>query len=58
LTYIKEYIGIATSTSSNNVIIDDTLDILSRLGLLGYETARDEEGRSHIQVNWVKNKLD
>ena len=33
---IKDFIGIASSTTSNNVIIDDTLDILKRLGLLDY----------------------
>ena len=53
---IKEFIGIATSTTSNNLLIDDTLDILKRLKLLDYEIIY-QDGKTMFQFNWVKNKL-
>lgn len=56
MSYIKDFIGIATSTTSNNMIIDDTLDILQRLGLLSYKLVFDGEKR-HLRINWMKNKL-
>lgn len=52
LAQIKDFIGIATGTTSNNMVVNDTIDILARLGLLGYHT----EG-SEIFVDWVTNKL-
>lgn len=57
MAQIKDYIGIATSTTSNNTNIDDILDILKRLGLLDYQLIR-EDGKTKLQFNWVKNKLD
>lgn len=53
---IKEFIGIATSTTSNNMLIDDTLDILKRLKLLNYEIIY-QDGKTMFQFKWVKNKL-
>ncbi len=53
---IKEYIGVATTTTSNNVFIDDTLDILKRLNLLDYELTL-QEGKSYLTFKWVKNQL-
>jgi hypothetical protein len=53
---IKEYIGMATSTTSNNIVIDDTLDILKRLGLLEYELTY-QDGKSLLMFKWVKNAL-
>lgn len=53
---IKEYIGVATTTTSNNVFIDDTLDILKRLKLLDYELTL-QEGKSYLTFKWVKNQL-
>lgn len=49
---IKDFIGIASGTTSNNVVILDTLEILERLGLLSYKV--HSEG---ITVDWVRNKL-
>lgn len=55
---IKEYIGIATSTTSNNLLVTDTLDILKRLGLVSYDTIFDQkEMKSHIIINGVRNQL-
>lgn len=53
---IKDYIGIATSTTSNNAIVDDTIEILKRLGLLDYEIIW-QDGKSLLQFKWVKNAL-
>lgn len=53
---IKEYIGVATTTTSNNVFIDDTLDILKRLNLLDYELTL-QDGKSYLTFKWVKNQL-
>ena len=53
---IKEYIGMATSTTSNNIVVDDTLDILKRLGLLEYELTY-QDGKSLLMFKWVKNSL-
>ena len=58
IAQIKEHIGIATTTTSNNLIIDDTLEILKRLGLLDYQLTHDKEKcKSYIEFQWVKNRL-
>lgn len=54
---IKDFIGIATTTTSNNIIIDDTIDILKRLGLLDYKI-KFEENKSYLEFQWVKNSLE
>lgn len=54
---IKEYIGIATTTTSNNAIIDDTIDILKRLGLLDYRLKVLEDNKTCLEFLWVKNEL-
>lgn len=54
---IKEFIGIATTTTSNNIIVDDTIDILKRLGLLDYRI-KVEENKSYLEFQWVKSALE
>lgn len=54
---IKEFIGIATTTTSNNIIVDDTIDILKRLGLLDYRI-KVEDNKSYLEFQWVKNALE
>ena len=54
---IKEYIGIATTTTSNNAIIDDTIDILKRIGLLDYKLKVLEDNKTCLEFLWVKNEL-
>ena len=54
---IKDFIGIATTTTSNNIIVDDTIDILKRLGLLDYKI-KFEENKSYLEFQWVKNQLE
>lgn len=38
---MKDYIGIATSTTSNNTVIKELLDILVELGLIAYKIEMD-----------------
>lgn len=54
---IKDYIGIATTTTSNNAIIDDTIDILKRLGLLDYRMKVLDDNKTCLEFLWVKNEL-
>lgn len=54
---IKEYIGIATSTTSNNLIVDDTIDILKRLKLLDVKLITGEDNKTYLEFQWVKNAL-
>ena len=53
---IKEFIGIATSTTSNNLIVSDTIDILKRLGLLDYEVIVDDN-KTLLRFRWMRNEL-
>lgn len=53
---IKDFIGIATTTTSNNAVIDDSLDILKRLGLLNIQI-KHIDNKTCFEVQWVKNKL-
>lgn len=54
---IKDFIGIATTTTSNNIVIDDTLDILRRLGLLDYGLTIGDDNKTYLEFKWIKNKL-
>lgn len=53
---IKDFIGIASSTTSNNIIIDDTLDVLKRLGLLDYHLIRKDD-KTYLEFLKVRNAL-
>jgi hypothetical protein len=44
---IKSYLGIATTTTSNNLIVSDSIDILERLGLLRMEMVT-RDGKSNM----------
>ena len=57
LKQIKDFIGIAASTTSNNIIIDDTIDILKRLGLLDVKLITGEDNKTYLEFQWVKNEL-
>lgn len=54
---LKERVGIATSTTSNNVIINDILDTLRRLGLVETEIRQTSDSKTHIIVTKVSNVL-
>lgn len=53
---IKSYLGIATTTTSNNLIVSDSIDILERLGLLRMEMVT-RDGKSNMQFITVRNRL-
>jgi hypothetical protein len=57
LKQIKEYIGIATTTTSNNIIVEDTMEFLKRLGLLDYRKETTVDGKTPFRFLWVKNQL-
>ena len=57
LKQIKDFIGIATSTTSNNIIVDDTIEILKRLGLLDVKMVTGEDNKTYLEFQWVKNEL-
>ena len=57
LKQIKDFIGIATSTTSNNIVIDDTIEILKRLGLLDVKMITGEDNKTYLEFQWVKNEL-
>lgn len=55
---IKDFIGISTKTTSNNMVVDDTLDIMKGLGLIDYKVDYDQaEAKRHITILQVRNKL-
>lgn len=54
---IKRYIGITTSTSSNNAVVMDTVDILKRLGLLDYQYVQTDENKTMVEFLWVTDRL-
>ena len=54
---IKDFIGIATSTTSNNLIVDDTIDILKRLKLLDTKIVSGDDNKTYIEFQWVRNAL-
>lgn len=59
ITYneLKKYVGISTSTSSNNVIVSDILKTLRALRLVDYETIQTDATRCNIQIKKVTNVL-
>lgn len=56
MSQIKNYVGVATTTTSNNGFIDDTIEILKRLKLLDMDLIF-QDGKSLMRFNWVSNKL-
>lgn len=54
---MKEYIGVATTTTSNNAIAMDSLEILKRLQLLDFQYVQTEEKKTNIQIDWVVDRL-
>lgn len=55
LTQMKAFVGIATTTPNNNVIITDILDILSLIGLVEWGYERLEDNRVVIKIHRVSN---
>ena len=53
---IKDYIGFCQNSGNNDNIIADTIDILSRLGLLSMKHIT-KDGKTYMQFLWVRNEL-
>lgn len=56
MSQMKEYIGIAKSTSSNNEVITDIMEVLQKLGLIEYEY-RQVDGKTLIYICKVDNVI-
>ncbi len=54
---LKEHIGISSSSTSNNIVINDILDVLRRLGLIVYELRQVEPTKTQMFVTKVSNVL-
>jgi biotin operon repressor len=57
LRQIKEFLGLAVTTSSNDLIITDILQVLSLLGLIVYTKEFVEETKSMFKVQKVSNMV-
>ena len=55
IAQMKSFIGIATTTTSNNVVITDILRILQLLKLIDLEYTKDEENKTNIIIKVVRN---
>lgn len=57
ITYneLKKYVGISTSTASNNVVVSDILKTLKALGLVDYAVIQTDATRCNIQIQKVTN---
>lgn len=54
---MKKFIGIATSTTSNNEVINDILEVLSLLGLVKYELRQVEQDKTVIYITYMNNMI-
>lgn len=54
---MKKFIGIAVSTSSNNIIITDILNVLSLIGLIEYAVVMTDKDKSNIVIKRVNNTI-
>ena len=54
---LKKFIGISTSTTSNNVVITDILKTLKLLGLVDYEVCHTSACKLNILIKRVNNAV-
>ena len=54
---LKKFIGISTSTTSNNVVISDILKTLKLLGLVDYEVCQTSTCKLNILIKRVNNAV-
>lgn len=54
---IKKYIGVATTTTSNNAVVTDVLDILKRLQLLDFDRVQVQPDKTQLRFLWVSSCL-
>ena len=54
---MKNFIGIATTTTSNNDVIIDILEVLKLLGLVDYEYRQVEKDKTNLFITKMSNKV-
>lgn len=57
MAQMKNFIGIASNTTSNNEVINDILEVLELLGLVKIERRQTEENKTLLVVVKVNNKI-
>ena len=57
LKQVKEFIGIAASTSSNDDIVTDIFQVLKLIGLIDYGKVYDDDYKSYFTVKSVRNVI-
>ena len=57
MAQMKKFIGISYTTTSNNEVINDILEVLQLLGLVQYELRTMEENKTVIYITRVNNKV-
>lgn len=55
MAQMKSFIGIATTTTSNNEVINDILEVLKLLGLVEYEVRQVDKDKSNIFITKMNN---
>ena len=57
MAQMKKFIGIAHTTTSNNEIITDILEVLNLLGLVEYEYRQVEQDKTLLFITKMNNKV-
>ena len=57
MAQMKNFIGIASSTTSNNEVITDILEVLKLLGLVDYEYRQVEKDKTNLFITKMSNKV-
>ena len=57
MAQMKNFIGIASTTTSNNEVITDILEVLNLLGLVEYEYRRVEKDKTNLFITKMSNKV-
>ena len=57
MAQMKNFIGIASTTTSNNEVITDILEVLNLLGLVEYEYRRVEKDKTNLFITKISNKV-
>lgn len=57
MAQMKNFIGIASTTTSNNEVITDILEVLKLLGLVDYEYRQVEKDKTNLFITKMSNKV-
>lgn len=57
MSQMKSFVGIATSTTSNNEVITDILEVLTLLGLVKYEYRKIEKDKTMMFITHMSNTV-